>query len=328
MFRVVNYNRSIEMIPPLSSSSFLGGGDDDAAGESNDVATEKEASGGHEATGKRLKPKSSWVIPGGSGEQGMGSYDAFERRSGGGIPVVEVVDFGGEEVGYEEGAEFMMGKFEGLREEARYRNRNAPPSSSSSSPRDFNSLNSLILLTHSPTYTIGTSRSSPSGPPPLLPHRTVSTGRGGDVTYHGPGQLVAYPILDLTDFNRDVHWYVRALEEVVIRSVNVACGDDGGGDVVGRVAGQTGVFTSRTPEPLKVASVGVKLRSYCSCHGVSVNVERGSVGPFGFIDVCGVRGMEVCCLEDLGWRDGVEGFKGAFRDAFKDVFQCELEGGE
>lgn len=126
------------------------------------------------------------------------------------------------------------------------------------------------------------------------------TDRGGDVTYHGPGQLVVYPILDLNVLDLGLHAYMRLLEEAVIRT----CTDFGVSTM--RDPGATGVWTQRDAEGTgavpggKIAAMGVRVRRWTSMHGLSLNV-RPLMDHFGLIVACGLHGREVTSLErELG----------------------------
>ena len=114
------------------------------------------------------------------------------------------------------------------------------------------------------------------------------TNRGGDVTYHGPGQIVGYPILDLRNWKRDVGAFVRSVEEVLVRSLASF------GIVAGRVAGKTGVWVNGA----KVAAIGIHLSRWVSCHGFALN-HQTDLDYFGYIVPCGLPDP-VCSLESLG----------------------------
>lgn len=144
----------------------------------------------------------------------------------------------------------------------------------------------LLLLEHEPVYTIGRTRdqSSLRG---SLPHPAVETNRGGQATYHGPGQLVGYPILDLNKRERDLHLYLRFLEEVLIR----LCASYG--VEASRQEGLTGVWVG----PRKIASLGVGVKKWISMHGFALNVMNSSLEGFSHITPCGITGVEMTCLE-------------------------------
>eukprot|EP00520_Triparma_pacifica_P010537 CAMPEP_0118639470 /NCGR_PEP_ID=MMETSP0785-20121206/4239_1 /TAXON_ID=91992 /ORGANISM="Bolidomonas pacifica, Strain CCMP 1866" /LENGTH=228 /DNA_ID=CAMNT_0006530797 /DNA_START=415 /DNA_END=1097 /DNA_ORIENTATION=- len=173
-----------------------------------------------------------------------------------------------------------------------------------SSPPHPNPYNAVVLLQHSPLYTCGSSTSTPHLPlslsqstSPSVPVHTVS--RGGSITYHGPGQITVYPILDLRDWRKDVHWYVRALEEVGIRAVERVLEEkEEGSGRLGGVDGLTGIFALKPGlQPVKIGAVGVKVRSWCTMHGLAINVGSESEGYFDGIVPCGIDGVEVGSVE-------------------------------
>jgi lipoyl(octanoyl) transferase len=151
----------------------------------------------------------------------------------------------------------------------------------------------LLLLEHDPVFTLGRNarRENVLFPAEALRERgfeVVETGRGGDVTYHGPGQVVGYPILDLAPDRRDVHRYVRDLEEVMIR----AAADHG--VEAGRVAGLTGAWVG----PDKIGAIGVRIARWVTSHGFAFNVGT-DLSAFDLIVPCGIRGRGVISLERL-----------------------------
>jgi lipoate-protein ligase B len=151
----------------------------------------------------------------------------------------------------------------------------------------------LILLEHPPVVTLGRGAKVEHllRDPAELERQGVQvreTARGGDVTYHGPGQLVGYPIFDLNVHGRDVHAYVRSLEEALIR-VLAAFGVAGD-----RTRGQTGVWVGNE----KVAAIGVGVRQWVTWHGFALNVST-DLGGFRHIVPCGIHDRGVTSLERL-----------------------------
>lgn len=146
----------------------------------------------------------------------------------------------------------------------------------------------LFLLEHEPVYTIGRTRDQSSlRNPAALAAPVFETNRGGQATWHGPGQLVAYPILDLQSHGKDLHRYLRFLEDVTIKTC-AACGVQ-----AGRRDGLTGVWV----EDRKIASIGVGVRRWISMHGLALNVSRSSLSAFTQITPCGIAGVEMTSLE-------------------------------
>ena len=150
--------------------------------------------------------------------------------------------------------------------------------------------NTLLLLEHHPVYTMGRTRDESSlRDETNLPHPVHRTNRGGQATYHGPGQLVGYPMLDLGLFGRDLHAYLRFLEEVLITLLSRH------GIPGARVEGKTGVWVSGR----KIASLGVGVRKWISMHGFAINI-CGDLSPFQHITPCGLPGVEMTSLKAEG----------------------------
>ncbi|MDP4623930.1 MAG: lipoyl(octanoyl) transferase LipB [Akkermansiaceae bacterium] len=146
----------------------------------------------------------------------------------------------------------------------------------------------IFLLEHDPVYTIGRLRDQSSlRAAASLPHPVFEINRGGQATYHGPGQLVGYPILDLTPRGKDLHLHLRLIEDALID----ACADLG--VQAGRREGMTGVWV----ENRKLASIGVGVRKWISMHGFAINVTRESLPPFLSITPCGLDGVSMTCLD-------------------------------
>lgn len=177
------------------------------------------------------------------------------------------------------------------------------------------------LVEHPPLYTAGTS----ANPGDLLePDRfpVYQAGRGGEYTYHGPGQRVAYVMLDLKRRREDVRAFVVALEDWVIQTLarfNVR------GE---RRAGRIGVWVQRPDKPPlpdgspmedKIAAIGIRLRRWVSFHGIAINVEP-ELAHFTGIVPCGISGFGVTSLVDLGLPVTMADFDVALKLAFEDIF--------
>jgi lipoyl(octanoyl) transferase len=153
----------------------------------------------------------------------------------------------------------------------------------------------LLLLEHPPVITLGVKtrndRTHVVATPETLDEQGVEvfeSGRGGDVTYHGPGQLVGYPIMDLRPDRCDVHRYVRDLEEVLIRVAG------GFGVDAARVPGLTGVWVGNE----KLAAIGVRIARWVTSHGFALNVST-NLAHFNLIVPCGIADKGVTSLERL-----------------------------
>lgn len=146
----------------------------------------------------------------------------------------------------------------------------------------------LFLLEHAPVYTIGRLRDQSSlRSRDSLPHPVFEISRGGQATYHGPGQLVGYPILDLREREKDLHAHLRRLEDAIIRTCRHF------GVPADRREGLTGVWVGNR----KLASIGVGVRRWISFHGFALNVTNESLGPFFAITPCGIDGVSMSSIE-------------------------------
>ncbi len=142
---------------------------------------------------------------------------------------------------------------------------------------------SMLLLEHEPVYTIGRTRNHSSlGDIASLAHPVVEVNRGGQATYHGPGQLVGYPILDLRSHGGDVRAYLRKLENMLIDALAAL------GVAANRREGLTGVWV----DDRKIASIGVGVKFWVSMHGFALNVS-GDLSPFQSITPCGIAGVHM-----------------------------------
>ncbi|MGH7710995.1 MAG: lipoyl(octanoyl) transferase LipB [Gemmatimonadaceae bacterium] len=177
----------------------------------------------------------------------------------------------------------------------------------------------LLLVEHPPVVTLGRAAQSAAVvvPKDLLSARGVEVfdvERGGDVTFHGPGQLVGYPIFDLKGHKQDLHWYLRQLEEALI----VALRDYGVSAM--RNPGYTGVWVDHT-HPRKIASIGVHARDWVTWHGFALNV-RTNLEFFELIIPCGIQNVEMTSLaretgrEDLTLAEALPDVANAFGTAF------------
>jgi lipoyl(octanoyl) transferase len=138
------------------------------------------------------------------------------------------------------------------------------------------------------------------------------TERGGDVTYHGPGQLVGYPILDLREWKRDVVGYVRALEQVIIDTLaSFSLG-------AGRVKGLTGVWI----DGRKIAAIGVHISRWVTSHGFALNVNT-DLSYFQYIVPCGLT-LPVTSMQQNGVRTTVPEVSERLAEAFGRIFECEV----
>jgi lipoyl(octanoyl) transferase len=181
--------------------------------------------------------------------------------------------------------------------------------------------NTLILLEHPHTLTLGR-RSGSNGitaAAEILQARGATvfeTNRGGKVTYHGFGQIVGYPIINLSPEREDVHRYVRDLEEVLMRAMN-----DFGIDSF-RIPGLTGVHTSRG----KVAAIGVHIARWVTTHGFALNVNT-DLSYFDLIIAC--EGEPVTSMKELLGREiEMHEVEDRIIDRFAEVFEMETEGNE
>ncbi|HWB40520.1 MAG TPA: lipoyl(octanoyl) transferase LipB [Gemmatimonadales bacterium] len=183
----------------------------------------------------------------------------------------------------------------------------------------------LLLVEHPPVITLG--RGTRPGSLPIAPAELERRGvevfeveRGGDVTFHGPGQLVGYPILDLRGHRQDLHWYLRSLEDVLIQALgrlNIEAD---------RNPGLTGVWTAGR----KIASIGIHVKQWVTLHGFALNVTT-DLDPFDLIVPCGIRQVVMTSMaSELLRADGValmREARGQVVEAFGEVFGLVAETG-
>ena len=173
----------------------------------------------------------------------------------------------------------------------------------------------LLLLEHPPVYTLGQGASLEflKFDPSEVKLEVYRVERGGEVTYHCPGQLVGYPILNLRYYRQDLHWYLRQLEEVLIQVLGVygLKGD--------RIAGMTGVWL----EGRKVAAIGIKVKRWIAMHGFSLNVCPDLNG-FESIVPCGISDKPVSSLAEFIPSLTVEQVRQSVAEKFAEVFDVQL----
>jgi lipoyl(octanoyl) transferase len=177
----------------------------------------------------------------------------------------------------------------------------------------------VVLLEHSPVVTLG--RRTAAGElhvPDGAAVEIVETDRGGKSTFHGPGQLVCYPILDLNRHGRDVKRYCRDLEEAVIRTVGAL------GVEAGRIEGLTGVWLKNPPR--KIASIGVHISRWVTTHGYALNVDLDPSPFTDWITACGLEDAAFTTIaRELGRPIGVDDVRPAAVSALADVFDLAFE---
>lgn len=176
----------------------------------------------------------------------------------------------------------------------------------------------LLIVEHDPVFTLGANFRPEHllWSPEECARRGVSverTDRGGDVTYHGPGQLVLYPIFDVARHGRDLHRWLRDLEEATIRTVRVF------GVEARRFPPHTGVWVADR----KIAAIGIKVRRWVNLHGIALNCEN-DLEPFSGIVPCGIRDYGVTSLTlEVGRRVTTREARDAALGAFASVFGLE-----
>lgn len=181
----------------------------------------------------------------------------------------------------------------------------------------------VILLEHAPCITVGSS----GGYQNLLADKDVldkhnitvhDTPRGGNITYHGPGQLICYPILSLEGERRDLHWYARNMEEVMIRTLQT----------FGIVAGRKPEFPGVWVGDAKIGAMGIAVRKWITMHGISLNVCP-DLHHFSFIVPCGITSHGVTSMvELLDHPVDINDVRREMRRQFTDIFQISMRSGK
>lgn len=193
------------------------------------------------------------------------------------------------------------------------------------SEADLNTRNYLLLCEHPPVYTLGKNGHTENV---LISEADriqkgieyYHTNRGGDITFHGPGQIVGYPILDLEKYYTDIGKYLRNLEEVIIRTL-AYYGIEGE-----RSKGETGVWIEpgRKGYERKICAMGVRCSRWVTMHGFALNVHT-DLDYFNYIIPCGIVNKQVTSIErELRYNPGMAAVKEVLRDCFEKVFDSRL----
>jgi len=185
--------------------------------------------------------------------------------------------------------------------------------------------NYLLFVEHPPVYTLGKSGNEDNI---LMSQQELKINgieffhinRGGDITFHGPEQMVGYPILDLDKFKTDIGWYLRSLEEVIILTMAEF------GLTGERSKGETGVWIEPgvKGKERKICAMGIKCSRWITMHGFALNVNT-DLSYFNNIIPCGIQNKQVTSLEkELGIKVPMDEVKGKVKKNFEQVFGCEL----
>jgi len=179
----------------------------------------------------------------------------------------------------------------------------------------------VLLLEHPPVITLGRrADESELHVPRDTEVEIVETDRGGKSTYHGPGQLVCYPILDLTRHGQDVKRYCRDLEEALIRTLGAV------GVEATRIEGLTGIWVDRAPLPRKVASIGVHISKWITTHGYALNVDLDTAPFTEWITACGLADASFTTIAtELGRPVSVDELRPHAAAALEEVFDLTFD---
>lgn len=181
----------------------------------------------------------------------------------------------------------------------------------------------LVLCEHEPVYTLGRVTDAANilfsdAELERIGAEKFEIERGGDVTYHGPGQLVGYPLLNLAHFREDLGWYLRALEETIVKSLATYRVE------AFRVKGRTGVWVAGKTGDEKICAIGVKASRWCTMHGFAFNVNT-DLSYFERIVPCGISDKQVTSLAlILGYEVATPEVRERCVKAFEEVFECDV----
>jgi len=180
--------------------------------------------------------------------------------------------------------------------------------------------NYLLLTEHPPVITLGKNSQENNivTNQDILESKNIDVveiDRGGDVTFHGPGQIVGYPILNLENFNKDVHWYLRSIEEVIIQTLEHF------GVLTGRMEGLTGVWVNNQ----KICAIGIKVTRWVTMHGFALNVST-QLDYFNHIIPCGISDKSVTSMKEVRKQNFLmEDVKQKICESFKTIFDVDIE---
>ena len=170
----------------------------------------------------------------------------------------------------------------------------------------------VFLLEHEECYTAGTSAAedellNPENVP------VIHVGRGGKFTYHGPGQRVVYPVLNLTNRVQDLKWYVNSLEQWIINTLSHF-------EVKAFTSeGKVGIWCIKNGNPAKIAAIGIRARKWVSYYGIAININT-NLNRFSGIIPCGIKDFGVTSLHDLGIHVGLDVFDQYLKKEFYKIF--------
>ncbi|MEX2597199.1 MAG: lipoyl(octanoyl) transferase LipB [Salibacteraceae bacterium] len=180
--------------------------------------------------------------------------------------------------------------------------------------------NTLLLVEHAPVYTLGKSGdlANLKRKPEEVGATFYKTSRGGDITYHGPGQIVGYPIFDLEQFDMGIAKYIWSIEEAVIQTITEY------GLIGGRIEEASGVWLDHENEkPRKICAIGVKASRYVTMHGFAFNVNT-DLSFFEHIVPCGIEDKGVTSMEnELGGKQNFDAIQNLVTSKFKDLFKVK-----
>jgi len=179
----------------------------------------------------------------------------------------------------------------------------------------------LILQQHNPVITIGRAGGWENLRVSLEEYKRLGieiheTNRGGNVTYHRPGQRVGYPILNLSYWKKDLHWYLRSIEQVIINTLQSY-----GLKKVGRKQKYTGVWVGDK----KIAAIGIAVKNWITMHGFAFQITKEKMDHFKLINPCGITEFGVVSLEELLNKVNFNKVVRDIKNNFKKVFECTLE---